>query len=86
MAQRELNSICRAAGRLRVADTDELHGIPMLVKLASKRTTPSATSRRATSPPLARPEFARPRRGRGRERPRRQARAMGVSRTIGEAA
>jgi hypothetical protein len=37
MAQRELNSICRAAGRLRVADTDELHGIPMLVKLGFQK-------------------------------------------------
>ena len=37
MAQRELNSICHAAGRLRVADTEELHGIPMLVKLGFQK-------------------------------------------------
>lgn len=33
IAQRELNTICRAAGKLRVADTEELHGIAMKVKL-----------------------------------------------------
>ena len=27
MAQRELNSICHAVGKLRVADTEELHGM-----------------------------------------------------------
>jgi hypothetical protein len=37
MAQRELNSICHAAGRLRVADTEELHGIPMLVRLGFQK-------------------------------------------------
>lgn len=29
IAQRELNSIMHACGRLRVSDTEELHGIPM---------------------------------------------------------
>lgn len=33
MAQRELNSICHAIGKLSVNDTEELHHIPMLVKL-----------------------------------------------------
>ena len=33
IAQRELNSICHAVGKLRVADTEELHGIPMMVTL-----------------------------------------------------
>ena len=33
IAQRELNSICHAVGKLRVADTQELHGIPMKVTL-----------------------------------------------------
>lgn len=33
IAQRELNSICHAAGRLRINDSEELHGIPMRVKL-----------------------------------------------------
>lgn len=36
IAQRELNSICQAIGKLRVSDTEELHGIPMLVKLGTK--------------------------------------------------
>lgn len=36
IAQRELNSICHAVGRLRVNDTEELHGIPMRVKLGVK--------------------------------------------------
>ena len=33
MAQRELNSICHAVGKLRVADTQELHAIPVKVTL-----------------------------------------------------
>lgn len=33
IAQRELNSICHAIGKLRVSDTADLHGIPMRVKL-----------------------------------------------------
>lgn len=36
IAQRELNSICQAIGRLRVDDSEDLHGIPMLVKLGVK--------------------------------------------------
>jgi hypothetical protein len=34
MAQRELNSICHAVGKLRVAGTQELHAVPMKVTLA----------------------------------------------------
>lgn len=33
IAQRELNSIMHACGKLRVEDTEELHGIPMRVTL-----------------------------------------------------
>lgn len=33
IAQRELNSICHAVGKLRVDDSSELHGIPMRVTL-----------------------------------------------------
>jgi len=36
IAQRELNSMMHACGKLRVEDTEELHGIPMLVKLKVK--------------------------------------------------
>lgn len=36
IAQRELNSICQAIGKLRVSDTEELHSIPMIVKLGVK--------------------------------------------------
>lgn len=36
IAQRELNSICHAIGRLRVDDSEELHGIPMRVTLGVK--------------------------------------------------
>lgn len=36
IAQRELSSICHACGKLRVADTEELHGIPMLIRLGTK--------------------------------------------------
>jgi len=37
IAQRELNSICNAVGKLQVGDTEELHGIPMMVKLSVKK-------------------------------------------------
>jgi hypothetical protein len=33
IAQRELNTICHAVGKLRVADTVELHAVPMKVTL-----------------------------------------------------
>ena len=33
IALRELSAICHAVGKLRVADTDELHSIPMMVTL-----------------------------------------------------
>lgn len=33
IAQREMNSICHAVGKLRVNDSEELHGIPMRVTL-----------------------------------------------------
>lgn len=33
IAQREMNSICHAVGKLRVNDSEELHGIPMRVKM-----------------------------------------------------
>lgn len=36
IAQRELNSICHAVGKLRVSDSEQLHNIPMLVRLAVK--------------------------------------------------
>ena len=36
IAQRELNSICHAVGKLRISDTEELHGLPMLVKVGVK--------------------------------------------------
>lgn len=37
IAQRELNTICHAVGKLRVADTEELHHRPMLVRLAVEK-------------------------------------------------
>jgi hypothetical protein len=36
IAQRELSSICHAVGKLRVSDTEELHAIPMLVRVTVK--------------------------------------------------
>ena len=50
MAQRELNSICHAAGRLRVADTEELHGIPMLVKLGFQKDNPERNEPKGYKP------------------------------------
>jgi hypothetical protein len=41
IAQRELNSICHAVGKLRVVDTEELHGVPMLVKLGIDKDNPN---------------------------------------------
>lgn len=36
IAQRDLSAICHAVGKLRVADTEELHGRPMLVTIKIK--------------------------------------------------
>lgn len=36
IAQKELNSICHACGKLQINDTEELHGIPMMVTLSVK--------------------------------------------------
>ena len=36
IAQRELSSICHAAGKMNVADSEDLHHIPMLIKVAKK--------------------------------------------------
>lgn len=36
IAQRDLSAICHACGKLKVSDTEELHGIPMLVRLKIK--------------------------------------------------
>ncbi|WP_297972030.1 DUF669 domain-containing protein [uncultured Amaricoccus sp.] len=83
MAQRELNSICHAAGRLRVADTEELHGIPMLVKLGFQKDNPERNEPKGYKPAAG---VAASSAGPGaRERRLRQARAVGVSRTLGEA-
>lgn len=64
IAQRELSAICHACGKLRVADTEDLHAIPMLVKIkveSSKeygeqnRVTAhkAATATASTPPPAA---------------------------------
>lgn len=37
IAQRELNSICHAVGKLRVDDTELLHNIPMRVKIGFQK-------------------------------------------------
>lgn len=37
IAQRELNTIMHACGKLRISDTEELHGIPMQVKLGYEK-------------------------------------------------
>jgi Protein of unknown function (DUF669) len=56
IAQRELNSICHAVGKLRVADTEELHTHPMLVTLGiddSGRNVPKGYKPAAGAPPSA---------------------------------
>lgn len=52
IAQRELNSIMHACGRLRVNDTEELHGIPMRVKLKVKTDDYGEKNEVATYQPL----------------------------------
>lgn len=37
IAQRELNSLMHAAGKLRVDDTEELHGIPIMIKIGYEK-------------------------------------------------
>jgi hypothetical protein len=34
IAQRELGTICRAASRMHISDSTELHGVPMTIKVA----------------------------------------------------
>lgn len=52
IAQRELNSICHAVGKLRVSDTEELHGIPMRVKLKVKEDSYGAKNEVTSYKPL----------------------------------
>ncbi|OWV44225.1 DUF669 domain-containing protein [Mameliella alba] len=37
IAQRELNSLMHACGKLRVDDTEELHGIPIMIKVGYEK-------------------------------------------------
>ncbi len=37
IAQKELATICKAAGKVVISDSGELHGIPMMVKLGIKK-------------------------------------------------
>ena len=62
ISQRELNSICHAVGKLRVADSEELHGIPMKVTLAidtsGRNVTKGYKPASGTSPAAAAPNPA----------------------------
>ena len=66
IAQRELNSICHAVGKLRVADTEELHGIPMKVKLGFEKDNAERNEPKGYKPAAgaaaSRPAPPRPRR------------------------
>ncbi len=67
MAQRELNTICHAVGKLRVADTVELHDAPMKVTLAidtSGRNVPKSYKPATAAGPSA-PGAAGPAKPRG---------------------
>lgn len=46
IAQRELNSICHAVGKLRINDSAELHGVPMRVKLTVEKSDQYADQNR----------------------------------------
>jgi hypothetical protein len=53
IAQRTLSAICHAVGKLQVADSEELHFQPLLVRVAVKptATTRSPSTRRCTMQP-----------------------------------
>ena len=65
MAQRELNSICHAVGKLRVADTEELHGIPMMVKLGFEKDNAERNEPKGYKPATGAPRVRPAPRGRG---------------------
>lgn len=49
IAQRELSAICHACGKLRVSDTEELHAIPMLVRLKIEKSGQYSDQNRVVS-------------------------------------
>jgi hypothetical protein len=50
IAQRELNSVMHACGRLRIVETEELHGIPMRVKLGFQKNDATRNEVKGYSP------------------------------------
>lgn len=50
IAQRDLSAICHACGKLRVSDTEELHGIPMIVRMGKRRDQPEQTEPKGYKP------------------------------------
>lgn len=50
IAQRDLSAICHAVGKLRVTDTSELHGIPMVVRMGKRKDDPNQTEPKAYKP------------------------------------
>lgn len=50
IAQRELNTICHAVGKLRVADTEELHHRPMLVRVGFQKDDPTRNEAKGYEP------------------------------------
>ena len=55
ISQRELNSICHAAGKLRIGDTEELHHIPMWVKIGYERDNRERNQAKGYKPMNAQP-------------------------------
>lgn len=49
IAQRELNSIMHACGKLRIEDTEELHGIPLKIKVKIRQDEQYGPSNSVTS-------------------------------------
>lgn len=49
IAMRELSSICHAAGKLRVEDSEELHNVPMLIKVKIEQQAGRDPQNRITS-------------------------------------
>ncbi len=65
IAQRELNSICHAIGKLRVDDSEDLHGIPMRVKLGFRKNSTDETEPKSYAPLNAAPAASAPASGGG---------------------
>ena len=61
IAQSELSTICRAAGRLKPKLSEELHGIPMIVRIGRRKDNPEQTEPKGYGSASGRPPAAQTR-------------------------